>query len=106
MATKFTLKDFEQADGVLRAAESRRHFIIHAILYALVNIVLTISNVLLAPAFPWAIIPIVFWGIALLTHYFVAFRWMQRVNEQWMAKVEYLAEERHRANELLMRKAG
>ncbi len=106
MATKFTLKDFEQADGELRATESRRHFSIHATLYVVVNIVLIISNLLLAPAFPWAVFPIVLWGIALLAHYFVAFRWMQSENEQWMAKAEYLAEELHQANEIPMRKAA
>jgi hypothetical protein len=68
--------------------------------------VLIIINLLLAPAFPWALFPVVLWGMALLVHYFVAFRWMHSANEHWMAQVEYLAEELHRANEIPLRKAA
>jgi 2TM domain len=106
MATKFTLKDFEQADSELRAAQSRTHFYFHTLLYAITNIVLVVFNLMLAPTFTWAIFLVVIWGIPLGIHYLVAFRWMQRGNVKWMARVEYLAEEIHRANEIPARKAA
>jgi predicted membrane channel-forming protein YqfA (hemolysin III family) len=107
MTAKFTLKDFEQADSELRAAASRRHFYIHAFMYVVTNFVLVVLNLTaLGQSFPWSLIPIVLWGIALLTHYFVAFRWTQSENEQWMAKTEYLAEEIHRVNEMPLRKVA
>jgi 2TM domain len=106
MAAKFTIIDFEQADSELRAAESQRHFYIHTTMYVVANVLLVVLNTMLVSTFPWALFPIVLWGMALVAHYFVAFRWIQSENEQWMANVENLAEELHRANEIPMRKAA
>jgi uncharacterized membrane protein YhaH (DUF805 family) len=100
MANTFTIRDFEQADSKLRAAQSRRHFYIHTILYAVTNVVLIVLNLMLGPTFPWALLPVVLWGIALTGHYLVAIRRVRSANEQWMAQVESLAEELHRANEI------
>lgn len=106
MATRFTLKDFEQADSELRMVKSRTHFYIHALMYVMANIVLVIFNLILAPAYPWALISVVIWGIALEAHYLVAFRWMDSANAQWIAQAEYLAEELHRANEMVTKKVA
>lgn len=106
MAIRFTLKDFEKADSELRVAQSRTHFYMHALLYVMANIVLVIFNLILAPAYPWALISVVIWGIALEAHYLTAFHWMDSANAQWMAKAEYLAEELHRANEIAPRKVA
>ena len=106
MATEFTLKDFELADSELRAAQSRRHFYIHTFLYVVTNAVLVVLNLMLATAFPWAIFPIVLWGIALGAHYMLAFRWIKSENAQWVAETEYLAEELHRANEIQVSRAA
>ncbi len=106
MASKFTLKDFEKADGELRAAQSRTHFYIHTLLYVVANIVLIIVNLMLDPAYPWALISVVIWGIALEAHYLAAFHWMDSINTQWMAQAEYLAGELHRANEVATRKVA
>lgn len=106
MATRFTLKDFEQADSELRTAQSRRHFYIHTLMYVMANIVLVIFNLMLTPTYPWALIPVVIWGIALEVHYLVAFHWMDSANAQWMAQAEYLAEELHRANEVVTKKVA
>ena len=106
MATRFTLKDFEQADSELRTAHSRTHFYIHALMYVMANIVLVIVNLILAPALPWALISVVIWGIALEAHYLTAFHWMGSINAQWMAQAEYLAEELHQANQVASRKVA
>ena len=104
MATRFTLKDFEKADSELRAAQSRTHFYIHTLFYVITNLVLVVFNLILAPAYPWALISVVIWGIALEAHYLAAFHWMDNANAQWMAQVEYLAGELHQANEIVTRK--
>jgi 2TM domain-containing protein len=106
MATDFNLRDLEQADSELRAEQSRRHFYIHTILYVMTNVLLVVLNLMVASAFPWAIFPVVIWGIALGTHYMVAFRWIQSDNAAWMAKAEFLATELHRANELPLKRAA
>lgn len=106
MAIKFTLKDFEKADSELRAEQSRTHFYIHALLYVVANIVLVIFNLILAPAYPWALISVVIWGIALEAHYLTAFHWMNSINAKWVAQAEYLAGELHRANEIATRKVA
>lgn len=106
MATQFTLKDFEQAVSSLRAAQSRRHFYIHTLSYVITNLVLVVLNLVLAPAIPWAIIPVVIWVIALAVHYMMAFRWIKSSNAQWMAQVEDLAEELHWANEITPERAA
>jgi len=106
MATRFTLKDFEQADSELRAAQSRTHFYIHTLFYVIANLVLVVINLMLDPAYPWALISVVIWGFALEAHYLVAFHWMPSANAQWMAQAEYLAEGLHRANETATRKVA
>jgi hypothetical protein len=62
------------------------------------NIVMVVLNLVLAPATPWAIIPIVIWAMALAVHYMMAFRWIKSANARWMADAEYVAEELHQAN--------
>lgn len=106
MATRFTLKDFEQADSELRASQCRRHFYFHTLSYVMTNLVLVVLNLVLAPAIPWAILPVAIWGIAVVAHYMVAFRWIKSANARWMTEVEYLAEELHRANETQMGKSA
>lgn len=104
MANGFTLKDFEQADSELRAAQARRYFYIHTLLYAIVNIVLVVLNLVVSTAFPWAIFPVIIWGIGLGAHYMLAIRWIDRENAQWMSNAEYLAGELHRANKMPLEK--
>lgn len=106
MTDAFTLLDFEEATGRLRTAQSRRHFSMHTTLYIVTNVVLIVLNLAIASSFPWALLPIVLWGIILGAHYCVAFRWRQRENAQWIAQAEYLAGELHRANEIPMRKVA
>lgn len=106
MATEFTLKDFEQADSELRAAQSRTYFYYHTLLYVMANLVLVALNLVLTPIYPWAILPVVIWGIAVVAHYMVAFRWMKSANAQWMAQAEYLAEDLHRASEITPEKVA
>lgn len=68
------------------------------------------TNLVFLPAYPWFLFPLVLWGVGLPAHYFVAFRWIQSENEQWVAQVEYRASKMHQApesyNESYSKKSG
>ncbi|HUJ75395.1 MAG TPA: 2TM domain-containing protein [bacterium] len=78
----------------LRAARRRAgrklSFYIHAVVYAVVMIVLATINVLTAPTYPWVIFPFLGWGIGLLAHGTAAFgvfdAWYRKLVEQELKK--------------------
>jgi hypothetical protein len=70
------------------------------------NALVITVNLVLAPAYPWFLIPLVIWGIGLLAHFLVAFPWMRSENEQWMAQVEYRAEQIHQESEIPVGRAA
>jgi len=98
MAKEFTIKEFERAESELRTRKRHENFYTHAALYVLVNALLIIINMAFLTAFPWSLIPLVLWGICLLTHYFEAFVWVTSDIQTWEARVEYRASEIHGGN--------
>src|SRR5512132_3531924 len=72
------LEDYKQADRELEREEARRSFTIHAIVYALVMTGLIILNLTVATEFPWAVFPLVGWGIGLTAHYLFGLRWVNQ----------------------------
>jgi hypothetical protein len=72
-----TAEEYKRAEFDLTLADSKRGFKIHALVYAVVMAGLITLNVLLMAFtdanFPWAIFPLVFWGIGLAFHYLDAF---------------------------------
>lgn len=95
MAEEFTLKEYERAEAEMRTRKRHANFYTHAALYVLINALLIFINVAFLTAFPWCLIPIVLWGVGLLTHYFEAFVWITDDIHTWEAKVEYRASEIH-----------
>ncbi|HTK08689.1 MAG TPA: 2TM domain-containing protein [Ktedonobacteraceae bacterium] len=93
MATTFTITEFEKAERELRTTESQLHFFLHMAFFIVINVILILLNQVVLPMYPWSIFPLVVWGIGLLVHYFVAFRWIRSENDHWIAKVEYHAAE-------------
>jgi 2TM domain len=106
MAAPYTLTEFEQADCELRAAESQQRFFLHTASFIVVNIVLIALNLVVIPTYPWSMFLLVIWGLGLLAHYFVAFRWIQSENAQWAARVEYRAEKIAQAHEIVPKRAA
>jgi hypothetical protein len=76
--TMLTTEEYLQAEFDYSLAEARRGFKIHAAVYAIVNAGLITLNVLLWTLadvnFPWAIFPLIGWGIGLAFHYYYGFR--------------------------------
>jgi hypothetical protein len=75
---RMTTEEYLQAEFDYSLEEARRGFRIHAVVYALVNTgLITLNALLWAFAdlnFPWAIFPLVGWGIGLAFHYYYGFR--------------------------------
>ena len=73
-----TADEYRKAEFGYTLAESRRGFKIHAVVYALVMTGLIVLNSLLwvytDSDFPWAVFPLVGWGIGLTFHYVYGFR--------------------------------
>jgi hypothetical protein len=85
------LADYKQADRELEREEARRGFTIHAIVYAVVMTGLIILNLTVATEFPWAVFPLICWGIGLTLHYLFGVRWVGKVITDRQAKVEQRA---------------
>jgi 2TM domain len=77
--------------------EAIRGFTIHAIVYAVVMTGLIILNLTVATEFPWAVFPLVCWGIGLTMHYLFGLRWVGKVITDRQAKVEQRAAATKRA---------
>ena len=75
---EITLADYKAADRQLEREQARRGFTIHAIVYALVMTGLIILNLTVATEFPWAVFPLVCWGIGLTAHYLFGLRWINK----------------------------
>jgi hypothetical protein len=91
-----TAEEYKKAEFDLKLADERRGFKIHALVYAIVNGGLIALNILLwtftDADFPWAIFPLICWGIGLTFHYFVAVRHEGRSIRARQDEVEAYAE--------------
>jgi hypothetical protein len=92
-----TLEDYKRADRQLERQDARRGFTIHAIVYALVMTGLIILNLTLATEFPWAVFPLVGWGIGLTLHYLFGLRWADKAITDRQARIEQHAAATKRA---------
>lgn len=81
----------ELADRHLEREEARRGFTIHAIVYALVMTGLIILNLTVATEFPWAVFPLIGWGIGLAMQYLFGLRWADKAITDRQARIEQRA---------------
>jgi hypothetical protein len=88
---EITLEDYKRADQQLEREEARRGFTIHAIVYALVMTGLIILNLTVATEFPWAVFPLIGWGIGLTMHYLFGLRWADKTITDRQARIEQRA---------------
>ena len=91
-----TAEEYRQAEFGYTLAESRRGFKIHAVVYAVVMTGLIVLNSMLwvysDGDFPWAVFPLVGWGIGLAFHYVYGFRGAASEAQARQRKVEMYAE--------------
>lgn len=73
-----TAEQYKEAEFGYTLAESKLGFKIHAVVYAVVMTGLVALNVLLIAFtdadFPWAVFPLVGWGVGLTFHYAYGYR--------------------------------
>jgi hypothetical protein len=94
---EITLADYKAADQQVEREQARRGFTIHAIVYALVMTGLIILNLTVATEFPWAVFPLVCWGIGLTAHYLFGLRWVNKAITDRQARIEQRATATKRA---------
>jgi 2TM domain len=88
---EITLEDYKRADRQLEREQARRGFTIHAIVYGLVMTGLIILNLTVATEFPWAVFPLVGWGIGLTLHYLFGLRWINKAITDRQTRIEQRA---------------
>jgi hypothetical protein len=95
-STMLTAEEYRQAEFGYTLTESRRGFKIHAAVYAVVMTGLIVLNSLLwvysDGDFPWAVFPLVGWGIGLTFHYIYGYRGAADEARGRQRKVETYAE--------------
>ena len=94
---RLTPEEYRQAEFGYTVAESRHGFRIHAVVYGVVMTGLITLNALLWAltsdgAFPWAVFPLVGWGIGLTLHYIYGYRRAADEARSRQRKVEAYAE--------------
>jgi 2TM domain len=94
---EITVEDYKQADRQLEREEARRGFTIHAIVYGLVMTGLIILNLTVATEFPWAVFPLIGWGIGLTMHYLFGLRWADQAITDRQARIQQRAAATKRA---------
>ena len=91
-----TADEYRQAEFGYTLTESRRGFKIHAAVYAIVTTGLIVLNSLLwvysDVDFPWALFPLIGWGIGLTFHYIYGYRRAPEEARMRQQKVEKYAE--------------
>ena len=88
---EITLEDYKRVDRQLERRRARRGFTIHAIVYGLVMTGLLILNLTVATEFPWAVFPLIGWGIGLTMHYLFGLRWADKAITDRQARIEQRA---------------
>ncbi len=86
-----TAHDYEVAEQQLVLPEARRGFVVHATVYAVVNVALIVLNVVLVTTteanFWWFPFPLVGWGIGLTMHYVFGYRTAARQVTRHQARI-------------------
>lgn len=93
MVEEISLDEYKKAYREIVSEESKRGFLVHLIVYVLVNIMLIIINLVYSPKTIWFFYPLIGWGIGIFMHYLSAIRWIEKELEEKEAKAEYRAKE-------------
>ena len=95
------MEDFKKADRYIRAKErvtEIKGFYSHLFIY-LIMIPIFIWMNYRSTSFPWAIFPIVGWGMGIIGHAVEAFSWNPILGKDWeQRKIREFMEEENRTN--------
>ena len=96
MAEEASLEGYKKAYRGVVSEEEKRVFLIHLVVYVLVNAMLIAINFIYSPEAIWFFYPLIGWGIGISIHYLSGVRWIQKELEEKEAKAEYKAREAKR----------
>jgi len=96
MAEEASLEEYKKAYREVVSEEEKRVFLIHLVVYVLVNAMLIAINFIYSPEAIWFFYPLIGWGIGITIHYLSGVRWIQKELEEKEAKAEYKAREAKR----------
>lgn len=93
MAEEISLEEYKKAYRELMTEEEKRGFLIHLVVYILVNAMLIAINFIYSPDAIWFFYPLLGWGTGITAHYLNAVHWMERDLKKKEAKAEYRVRE-------------
>jgi len=93
MAKEITLDEYKKAYRKIRAEEEKKGFLVHLVVYALINIMLITINLIYSPEVIWFFYTLIGWGIGISLHYLFGVRWLEKTLKEREAKAEYRARE-------------
>lgn len=93
---EISLEEYKKAYREIVCEEEKRGFLVHLIIYVLVNAMLIIINLLYSPKVIWFFYPLIGWGIGVFMHYLFAVRWIEKGLKEREAKAEYRVKETRR----------
>ena len=96
MTEEISLEEYKKAYREIRKEEEKIGFLVHLVVYVLVNAMLIAINFIYSPEDIWFFYPLIGWGIGISMHYLFGVRWLEKQLEEKEAKAEYRAREMRR----------
>ncbi len=93
MPDQISLEDYKEAYRKMKIEEEKRGFLIHLMIYILINAGLITLNLLVIPEAIWFFWPLLGWGIGITIHYLQGVRWIEGNLKQKEAIAEAQARE-------------
>ena len=93
MTQEISLDKYKEAYREIRKEEEKTGFLVHLVVYLLVNAMLIAINFLYSPEDVWFFYPLIGWGIGLSMHYLFGVKWIEKTLKEREAKAEYKARE-------------
>lgn len=93
MTREITLEEYKKAYREIEKEDAESGFLVHLVIYILVNVMLIIINLLYSAEVLWFLYPLIGWGIGLVMHYLVGVRLIEKEIIKKEARAEYRARE-------------
>ncbi|MDI6886343.1 MAG: 2TM domain-containing protein [archaeon] len=91
MVEEISLEEYKKAYGEIVSEEKKIGFLVHLVVYVLVNAMMIAINFIYSPEAIWFFYPLIGWGIGISMHYLFGVRWIQKELKRREAKAEYRA---------------
>ena len=89
MTEEISLEKYKKAYREIVTEEKKKEFLIHMVVYILVNAMLITINFIYSPEVIWFFYPLIGWGIGISMHYLFGVRWIDKELKEREARAEY-----------------